>query len=91
MGQASWWGVTTSVVVYLILAIGVLAVIFTFARNSGVAEGIRFLWCASAHKQWHVVQHERDTLTRFYCTKCGHVHLKLKRREDQGKPTRLPK
>lgn len=91
MGQATWWGLTTSVVIYLILATGMLALIFTFARNSAVAEGIKFLWCAMAHERWHVVQHERDTLTRMYCTKCGHVHLKYKRLKDHGKPTKLPK
>lgn len=90
MGQATWWGLATSVVVYLILAVGVLAVLFTFFRNSAVAEAIRFLYCAGAHKPWHVVQKEADTLTRMYCTKCGNVHLKMKRREDFGKPARLP-
>lgn len=91
MGQATWWGLATSVVIYLILSVGLLAIVFTFARKSAVAEGYRFLWCAAAHRPWHVVEHERDTLSRFYCTKCGYTHIKLKRREDHGKPTKLPK
>lgn len=90
MGQATWWGLTTSVVVYLILAVGLLAIVFTFARHSAMAEAFRFTWCTMAHKPWHIVQKEADTLTRMYCTKCGRVHLKLKRKEDYGKPTKLP-
>jgi hypothetical protein len=80
-----WW-FTIALSVYLI---GV-SIYFRLWPHSAPAEAVRFMWCSLTHKPWHVVQKEADTLTRMYCTKCGHVHLKMKRREDYGKPARLP-
>lgn len=75
---------------YLVVGAVIMVVVVLFFANSDLNMMIRFFWCASTHQRWHVVQHERPTLTRLYCVHCGFTHLKMKRREDHGKPTNLP-
>lgn len=76
-----WW-VAVGVAAYLTGTV----IWLTLFPNSAPAVAVQFLWCAMTHQRWHVVQHERPTLTRLYCTKCGHVHLKQKRQRGQPHP-----
>lgn len=80
-----WW-VAVGVAAYLTGT----AIWLTVFPRSAPAVAVQFLWCSMTHQRWHVVQHERPTLTRLYCTKCGHVHLKMKRTQDRGKPYQPP-
>lgn len=91
--RAVLWFLFTGAAGYLTIAVIITLLLVIFGRTkplADAAEAMRFLWCSMQHKRWHIVQHERPTLTRFYCTKCGHVHLRFKRLEDRDKPAKLP-
>jgi hypothetical protein len=86
--ETLWW-LFTSLIGWLTIG-SFCAIALLIFNKSDAAEAMRFFWCAMTHQRWHVVQHERPTLTRLYCTRCGHVHLKYKRMSDWDQPTTLP-
>lgn len=80
-----WWA-SAALAGYLTL----VALYLTLFPNSAPAMALQFLWCTMTHQRWFIVQKEAETLTRLYCTRCGHTHLAFKRQKDRGKPRAIP-